>query len=109
MGITKDLKKFSYANYGAIVFFTIIIPIGLSLVITAIATPKRRLDKVPAINTYTAVPGSNVVAKTDKFLKKKVVHYSSSSGGGGGFSGGGGGGFSGGGGGGFSGGGGGRF
>jgi len=110
LGITKDLKQFSYANYGAVVFFTIIIPIGMSLVVTAVSTPKRRLDKVPAISTYNAILGGNKVDKTDKFIKRRVVHYSSSSGGGGGFSGGGGGGgFSGGGGGGFSGGGGGRF
>ena len=108
LGITKDLDKFSYTSYGAIVFFTIIVPIGLSLVVTAIATPRRRLDRLPYISTY-APAGSNVVQKTDKFIKKRVVKCSSDSGGGGGFSGGGGGGFSGGGGGGFSGGGGGRF
>ena len=73
-----------------------------------IATPRRRLDKLPAIGTYS-IPGSNIVEKNEAFLSKKVIHHeSSSSGGGGGFSGGGGG-FSGGGGGGFSGGGGGRF
>ena len=108
LGITKDLKQFSYQNYGAIVFFTIIIPIGLALVVTALATPRRRLDRMPAISTYS-IPGSNVVEKSDVFKSKKVIHHTSSSGGGGGFSGGGGGGFSGGGGGGFSGGGGGRF
>ena len=107
LGITKDLKQFSYQNYGAIVFFTIIIPIGLALVVTALATPRRRLDRMPAISTYS-IPGSNVVEKSDVFKSKKVIHHTSSSGGGG-FSGGGGGGFSGGGGGGFSGGGGGRF
>ena len=107
-GITKDLSKFSYQSYGAIVFFTIIIPEGLALVITMLAAPRRRLDKVPAISTYS-IPGTNRVEKKDTFLKKKVIHHESSSGGGGGFSGGGGGGFSGGGGGGFSGGGGGRF
>ena len=107
-GITNDLRKYSYQSYGAIVFFTIIIPIGMSLLFTGIATPKRRLDKMPAISTYS-IPGSNIVEKSDAFLSKKVIHHESSSGGGGGFSGGGGGGFSGGGGGGFSGGGGGRF
>ncbi len=107
-GITKDLGQYSYQSYGAIVFFTIIIPIGLSLIVTGIASPKRRLDKLPAISTYS-VAGSNKVDKSDKFIKKKVIHHESSSSGGGGFSGGGGGGFSGGGGGGFSGGGGGRF
>ncbi len=106
-GITKDLGKFSYQSYGAIVFFTIIIPVGLSFAVTAIASPKRRLDKLPAISTYS-IPGSNIVEKNDIFKSKKVIHHTSSSGGGG-FSGGGGGGFSGGGGGGFSGGGGGRF
>ena len=107
-GITKDLGQFSYQNYGAIVFFTIIIPVGLALVITSLASPRRRLDKMPAISTYS-IPGNNRVEKKDTFLKKKVIHHESSSSGGG-FSGGGGGGFSGGGGGGgFSGGGGGRF
>ncbi len=106
-GITNDLGKFSYQSYGAIVFFTIIIPVGLSFAVTAIASPKRRLDKLPAISTYS-IPGSNIVEKNDIFKSKKVIHHTSSSGGGG-FSGGGGGGFSGGGGGGFSGGGGGRF
>ena len=108
-GITKELDNYSYQSYGAIVFFTIFVPLGLSVLGTNIAAPKRRLDKVPFIGTYSQ-PGSNVVDKTDSFLKKKVIHHESSSSGGGGFSGGGGGGFSGGGGGGgFSGGGGGRF
>ncbi len=107
-GITNDLGKFSYQSYGAIVFFTIIIPVGLSFAVTAMASPRRRLDKLPAISTYS-IPGSNIVEKNDIFKSKKVIHHTSSSGGGGGFSGGGGGGFSGGGGGGFSGGGGGRF
>ena len=107
--ITKDLNGYSYQSYAAIVFFTIIIPIGLSFASLGVATPKRRLDKLPAISTYS-IPGSNVVAKNDNFLSKKVIHHeSSSSGGGGGFSGGGGGFSGGGGGGGFSGGGGGRF
>ena len=108
-GITKELDNYSYQSYGAIVFFTIFLPLGLSVLGTNVATPKRRLDKVPFIGTYSQ-PGANVVDKTDSFLKKKVIHLESTSSGGGGFSGGGGGGFSGGGGGGgFSGGGGGRF
>ena len=109
-GITQALNNYSYQSYAAIVFFTIIIPIGMSLLSMFVATPRRRLDKLPAIGTYS-IPGSNVVAKADNFVSKKVIHHESSSygGGGGGFSGGGGGGFSGGGGGGFSGGGGGRF
>ena len=107
-GITNELKNFSYQSYGAIVFFTIIIPIGLAIVVTGIASPRRRLDRVPAISTYGRA-AYNKVERNDVFLKKKVIHHESSSGGGG-FSGGGGGGFSGGGGGGgFSGGGGGRF
>lgn len=106
-GITKSLKNYSYQSYGAIVLFTIIIPVGMSLVVTGLATPRRKLDKVPAINTYS-LAGANVVKKHDTFKSKKVIHHESSSYGGG-FSGGGGGGFSGGGGGGFSGGGGGRF
>lgn len=107
-GITNDLKGYSYQSYGAIVFFTIIIPIGLAIVVTGIASPKRRLDKVPAISTY-GLASENKVDRDDTFLKKKVIHHESSSGGGGGFSGGGGGFSGGGGGGGFSGGGGGRF
>ena len=107
--ITKDLNEYSYQSYAAIVFFTILIPIGMSLLSTLVATPKRRLDKLPAISTYS-IPGSNIVDKNDSFQSRRVVHHESSSSGGGGFSGGGGGGFSGGGGGGgFSGGGGGRF
>ena len=108
-GIVKELSNFSYTNYAPIIFFTLVIPVGLALVITGFATPARRLDRRPAISTYIG-DKSNMVEKVDRFKKKKVVHMSSSSGGGGGFSGGGGGGFSGGGGGGgFSGGGGGRF
>ena len=106
-GITKDLNDFSYQSYGAIVFFTIIIPVGMSLVMTGLASPRRRLDKLPAISTYS-IPGTNRVEKNDIFKSKSVIHHTSSSSGGG-FSGGGGGGFSGGGGGGFSGGGDGRF
>jgi uncharacterized membrane protein YgcG len=109
--ITEDLDDYNYQSYAAIVFFTIVIPVGLSFVTTRAASPKRRLDRVPAISTYTG-DNNNVVERHDKFLKRKVVHMSDG-GGGGGFSGGGfsggGGGFSGGGGGGFSGGGGGRF
>ena len=107
-GITNDLNEYSYQSYGAIVFFTILIPIGMSLISTGLASPRRRLDKLPAISTYS-IPGSNIVDKNDAFVSRRVVHHESSSSGGGGFSGGGGGGFSGGGGGGFSGGGGGRF
>lgn len=105
--ITYDLNKFSYQSYGAIVFFTIIIPVGMAFVISSLATPRRRLDKLPAISTYSG-HAVNKVEKQDVFTGKRVIHHESSSGGGG-FSGGGGGGFSGGGGGGFSGGGGGRF
>ena len=111
-GITKDLNDYSYQSYGAIVFFTILIPIGMSLLSTFVVSPRRRLDRLPAISTYS-IPGSNIVDKSDNFVSKRVIHHESSSSGGG-FSGGGGGGFSGGGfsgggGGGFSGGGGGRF
>ena len=106
-GITKDLGSFSYQSYGAIVFFTIIIPVGMALIITGFAAPRRRLDKVPAISTYSG-HNANKVEKQDVFTGKKVIHHESSSGGGG-FSGGGGGFSGGGGGGGFSGGGGGRF
>ena len=106
--ITNDLNDYSYQSYAAIVFFTIIIPIGMSFLSLGLATPKRRLDKRPSISTYS-IPGSNIVAKSDAFLSKKVIHHESSSSGGGGYSGGGGGFSGGGGGGGFSGGGGGRF
>ena len=110
-GIVNDLGHYTYTSYGAIVFFTLIIPVGLAWVVTALVSPRRKLDKAPPINTYSG-DERNIVARHDKFKNKKVIHYESS--GGGGFSGGGGGGFSGGGfsgggGGGFSGGGGGRF
>ena len=49
--ITNDLNQYSYQSYAAIVFFTIIIPIGLSFLSLGVATPKRRLDKLPAIST----------------------------------------------------------
>ena len=107
-GITQDLEHFSYTNYGPIIFFTLLVPIVFALIITGLASPARKLDKVPAISVYSGA-GANIVEKFDKYKSRKVVHMSSDSGGGG-FSGGGGGGFSGGGGGGgFSGGGGGRF
>ena len=51
--ITNDLNEYSYQSYAAIVFFTIIIPIGMSFLSLGIATPKRRLDKLPAIGTYS--------------------------------------------------------
>ncbi|MDO4876816.1 MAG: hypothetical protein Q3987_05480, partial [Oscillospiraceae bacterium] len=92
-------------GYGAIVFFTMIIPVLLAMIITFFATPMRKLDPVPVPSTYMNKANSTVTGE-DKFLRKTVVRIESSSGGGGGgFSGGGGGG----GGGGFSGGGGGRF
>ena len=107
-GIVGRLAGYSYTNYAPIVFFTILIPIGLAIAFTAIISPKRRLDKAPSVTTYIG-EHANVIEKFDKFKSKSVVRMSSDSGGGG-FSGGGGGGFSGGGGGGgFSGGGGGRF
>ena len=89
-GITNDLNEYSYQSYGAIVFFTILIPIGMSLLSTGLASPRRRLDKLPAISTYS-IPGSNIVDKNDAFVSRRVVHHESSSSGGGGFSGGGGG------------------
>ena len=109
-GIVGKLEGYSYTNYAPIVFFTILIPIGLAVAFTAIITPKRKLDKAPSVIAYSG-DHTNIIEKFDKFKHKSVVRLSSDSGGGGGFSGGGGGGgFSGGGGGGgFSGGGGGRF
>ena len=111
-GIVKDLGRHNYTSYGAIVFFTLVVPVFLAWIVTAIASPKRKLDKAPAISTYKG-DEPNIIEKIDKFKNRTVTHYESSSSGGG-FSGGGGGGFSGGGfsgggGGGFSGGGGGRF
>lgn len=103
--IVGRLGGYSYKGYGAIVFFTMIIPVLLAMIITFFATPMRKLDPVPVPSTYMNKANSTVTGE-DKFLRKTVVRIESSSGGGGGgFSGGGGGG----GGGGFSGGGGGRF
>ena len=105
--ILFKLNDYSYKGYGAIVFFTLIIPILGAWIITKLATPSRRLDPAPATSYYKNKNSNNSVTGEDKFLRKTVVRMESSSsgGGGGGFSGGGGGG----GGGGFSGGGGGRF
>jgi len=104
--ILDSLGNYSYQGYGAIVFFTIIVPILAGLLITKIATPSRRLDPVPAMSTYSVTDSMKAIQNTDVFKYRTVVRMESSSsgGGGGGFSGGGGGG-----GGGFSGGGGGRF
>ena len=41
-GITQALNNYSYQSYAAIVFFTIIIPIGFSFLSLGIATPRRR-------------------------------------------------------------------
>ena len=103
--ILKSLNNYSYKGYGAIIFFTMIIPVLLALLITKLATPSRKLDPAPAASHYRISPPTSV-AGSDTFLRETVVRIESSSsgGGGGGFSGGGGGG-----GGGFSGGGGGRF
>ena len=51
--ILDSLGNYSYQGYGAIVFFTIIVPILAGLLITKIATPSRRLDPVPAMSTYS--------------------------------------------------------
>ena len=104
--ILVKLNDYSYKGYGAIVFFTMIIPLLGAWLITKLATPSRRLDPAPA-TTHYKISSPKAIAGEDKFLRKTVVKMESSSsggGGGGGFSGGGGGG-----GGGFSGGGGGRF
>lgn len=104
--ILDSLGNYSYQGYGAIVFFTIIVPILAGLLITKLATPSRKLDPVPAMSTYSVTDSMKAIQNTDIFKYRTVVRMESSSsgGGGGGFSGGGGGG-----GGGFSGGGGGRF
>ena len=104
--ILDSLGNYSYQGYGAIVFFTIIVPILAGLLITKIATPSRKLDPVPAMSTYSVTDSMKAIQNTDIFKYRTVVRMESSSsgGGGGGFSGCGGGG-----GGGFSGGGGGRF
>lgn len=102
--VVDRLDEYSYKGYGAIGFFTIVIPILLAWVITYFATPLRKLDPVPKEAQYR-ISDKNAIVGSDQFLRQTVVKMeSSSSGGGGGFSGGGGGG-----GGGFSGGGGGRF
>ena len=106
--ILSKLGDYSYKGYGAIVFFTMIVPLLLTWIITKIATPSRKLDPVPAMSTYSVTDAKKAISNTDIFKYRTVVHIESSSssgggGGGGGFSGGGGGG------GGFSGGGGGRF
>ena len=103
--ILKSLNDYSYKGYGAIVFFTMIIPVILAMIITKLATPSRKLDPAPAASYYR-ISAPTAVAGSDTFLRQTVVRIESSSsgGGGGGSSGGGGGG-----GGGFSGGGGGRF
>ena len=90
-GIVTELGGYEYQNFGPVVFFTIIVPVILSFFATMIASPKRRLDRLPAISTYS-IPGTNIIDKNDKFLSKRVIHHESSSSGGGGFSGGGGGG-----------------
>lgn len=104
--VVRNLNEYSYKGYGAIVFFTIIIPILGAWIITKMATPSRKLDPAPATSQYR-ISSPKAVTGSDHFLRQTVVRMESSSssgGGGGGFSGGGGGG-----GGGFSGGGGGRF
>ena len=102
--VLQRLNDYSYKGYGAIVFFTMIVPVLLALIITYFSTPMRKLDPAPEASQYRISPPKSVAGE-DKFLRKTVVRVESSSGGGGGggFSGGGGGG------GGFSGGGGGRF
>ena len=104
--VLQRLHDYSYKGYGAIVFFTMIVPVLLALIITYFSTPSRKLDPAPAASQYR-ISSPKAVTGEDKFLRQTVVRMESSSGGGGG----GGGGFSGGGGGGggFSGGGGGRF
>ena len=103
--VLQSLHGYSYKGYGAIVFFTLIIPVLLALIVTYFSTPSRKLDPVPAASQYR-ISAPTAVQGEDIFLRKTTVRVESSSssgGGGGGFSGGGGGG------GGFSGGGGGRF
>ena len=113
--ILDRVYDYNYEGYGAIIFFTILVPIFGAWFITRIATPTRRLDPAPDTAMYKICSPKPITGE-DRFIRETVDHYQSSSGGGGGFSGGGfsggggGGGFSGGGGGGgFSGGGGGRF
>lgn len=105
INILDKLDAYNYEGYGAIILFTILVPLLAAWFITKTATPTRKLDPVPSANTYRIkTPGQ--ITGEDKFIRQTVVRYESSSGGGGGGSSGGGGG---GGGGGFSGGGGGRF
>ena len=113
-GIFGRLGNYSYRNFGMTALISIFVPALISLLISALALRKGKLDPAPKYQQY--LEGKGDLEKSETFLRQKViVTYDSDSsggggGGGGGFSGGGGGGgFSGGGGGGHSGGGGMRF
>lgn len=100
--IMDDLRDYNYESTALVTFFCLIIPAGLALLITAIATTPRSLDKKPESKFYQT-PDSSIVLNDRVTKTRKIRHESSSGGGysgGGGFSGGGGG---------HSGGGGGRF
>lgn len=104
--IIRELKGFDYSSTAPLTFFCLIIPAGLALLVTMIATSAKPLDKKPESQRY--IDGKPDIKLTDRVTKTQKIRHESSSGGGissggGGFSGGG---FSGGG---HSGGGGGRF
>jgi hypothetical protein len=80
--ILDSLGNYSYQGYGAIVFFTIIVPILAGLLITKIATPSRRLDPVPAMSTYSVTDSMKAIQNTDIFKYRTVVRMESSSSGG---------------------------
>ena len=105
-GIEEDLRGYEYDNWGAVIFFTIVIPAALAGILTVSIARSPSLAKMPTVERYKdphfKIESEDIKTKTTK------RYVGSSSGGGSGFSGGGGG-FSGGGGGGHSGGGGGRF
>ena len=104
--IFDDLEDYDYESVAVMSFFCLIIPAGLALLVTLIATSAKPLDKKPESQRY--IDGKPDIKLTDRVTKTQKIRHESSSGGGissggGGFSGGG---FSGGG---HSGGGGGRF
>ena len=101
--ILDKLEDYDYDSMGIMTFLCLVIPAGLALAVTAIATSPRVLDKKPQSKTYETPESS--MALSDRVTRTRRIKHESSSGGGG-FSGGG---FSGGGGGGHSCGGGGRF
>ncbi len=77
--IMDDLDDYDYESTAAVTFFCLIIPAGLALLITAIATSARRIDKKPESKTYST-PDSSITLK-DKVIKTRKIRHESSSGG----------------------------